>query len=96
VCPAKTDEPIEMPFGMWTPTVAMKHARIWRYLHWAWMEINTRKAAPWGTQKGKGSPYSITQFRVPELIPVLGSQPADDAPPSQPVTRLTDLPLARG
>jgi len=26
--------------------------------------------------KGKGSPYSITERRVPELIPVLGSQPA--------------------
>jgi len=26
--------------------------------------------------KGKGSPYSITKRRVPELIPVLGSQPA--------------------
>jgi len=26
--------------------------------------------------KGKGSPYSITELRVPELIPVLGSQPA--------------------
>jgi len=26
----------------------------------------------------KGSPYSITERRVPELIPVLGSQPADD------------------
>ena len=26
----------------------------------------------------KGSPYSITVRRVPELIPVLGSQPADD------------------
>jgi len=26
----------------------------------------------------KGSPYSITARRVPELIPVLGSQPADD------------------
>ena len=24
----------------------------------------------------KGSPYSITERRVPELIPVLGSQPA--------------------
>ena len=29
-------------------------------------------------KKGKGSPYSITQHRVPELIPVLGSQPAGD------------------
>jgi len=28
--------------------------------------------------KGKGSPYSITEYRVPELIPVLGSQPAGD------------------
>jgi len=29
-----------------------------------------------GEKKGKGSPYSITNHRVPELIPVLGSQPA--------------------
>jgi len=29
-------------------------------------------------KKGKGSPYSITESRVPELIPVLGSQPAGD------------------
>ena len=29
--------------------------------------------------KGKVSPYSITERRVPELIPVLGSQPAGDA-----------------
>jgi len=28
--------------------------------------------------KGKGRPYSITECRVPELIPVLGSQPAGD------------------
>ena len=26
----------------------------------------------------KGSPYSITERRVPELIPVLGSQPVGD------------------
>ena len=26
----------------------------------------------------KGSPYSNTEHRVPELIPVLGSQPAGD------------------
>jgi len=30
-------------------------------------------------KKGKGSPYSITEHRVLELIPVLGSQPAGDA-----------------
>ena len=29
-------------------------------------------------QKGKGSPYSTAERRVPELIPVLGSQPAGD------------------
>ena len=28
--------------------------------------------------KKKGSPYSITEHRVPEMIPVLGSQPAGD------------------
>ena len=28
--------------------------------------------------KGKGSPYLITERTVPELIPVLGSQPAGD------------------
>jgi len=30
------------------------------------------------TKKGKGSPCSITERRVPELIPVLGSQRAGD------------------
>jgi len=29
-------------------------------------------------KKGKGSPYSIAERRVPELIPVLGSQPVGD------------------
>jgi len=29
-------------------------------------------------RRKKGSPYSITERRVPELIPVLGSQPAGD------------------
>jgi len=31
-----------------------------------------------GLKKGKGSPYSITERRVPERIPDLGSQPAGD------------------
>ena len=34
--------------------------------------------ARWSVEKGKGSQYSITERRVPELIPVLGSQPAAD------------------
>jgi len=29
-------------------------------------------------KRKKGSPYSITERRVPELIPVLGSQPEGD------------------
>jgi len=29
-------------------------------------------------KKGKGCPYSITELRVPELIPVPGRQPAGD------------------
>ena len=31
-----------------------------------------------GKKKGKSSPYSITERRIPELIPVLSSQPAVD------------------
>jgi len=30
------------------------------------------------SHKGKGSPYSTAERRVPKLIPVLGSQPAGD------------------
>jgi len=30
------------------------------------------------SKKGKRSPYSIAERRVPKLIPVLGSQPAGD------------------
>ena len=30
------------------------------------------------SKKGEGNPYSIIERRVPELIPVLGSQPAGD------------------
>jgi len=39
-----------------------------------------RHARVWFGQykKTKGSPYSITKRRVPELISVLGSQPAGD------------------
>ena len=33
---------------------------------------------PLNCKKGKGRSYSITERRVPELIPVVGSQPAGD------------------
>jgi len=36
------------------------------------------KRAVFPKVKGKGSAYSIAECRVPELIPVLGSQPAGD------------------
>ena len=43
------------------------------------IDKNTILAVRWlFALKGKGSPYSITERRVPELIPVLGSQPAGD------------------
>ena len=41
-------------------------------------------------KKSEGSPYSITERRVPELIPVLGSQPAGDVN-HKPDGRLTIL-----
>jgi len=44
--------------------------------------------------KGKGSPYSITERRVPALIPVLGSQPAGDVS-HKPGGRLPLLSIAR-
>ena len=37
----------------------------------------SRQTLPFA-DKGKGRPYSINERRVPELIPVLGSQPAGD------------------
>jgi len=45
-------------------------------------------AFPMASKKGKGSPYSITERRVPELIPVLGSQPAVDVQIHKPGGRL--------
>jgi len=38
-------------------------------------------------KKSKGSPYSIAESKVPELIPVLGSQPAGDVS-HKPISRL--------
>ena len=43
---------------------------------------------------GNGSPYSTAESRVPELIPVLGSQPADNVS-HKPSSRLPLLSAAR-
>jgi len=41
--------------------------------------MRRRRLISWQlTVLGKGSPYSITERRVPELILVLGNQPAGD------------------
>jgi len=40
--------------------------------------VSVRPSVCHKTVKNKANPYSITERRVPELIPVLGSQPADD------------------
>ena len=41
-------------------------------------ETNVSGRTSLNIKKGKGSPYSITERRVPELSPVLGSWPAGD------------------
>ena len=46
--------------------------------HFITQPVKTRVKCRIKIKKGKGSPYSITERRVPELIPVLGSQPASD------------------
>jgi len=38
----------------------------------------TKFITRWSNKKCKGSPYSITERKVPALIPVLGSQPVGD------------------
>jgi len=38
--------------------------------------MRTAATSVYGTEQRQGSPCSITKRRVPELIPVLGSQPA--------------------
>jgi len=45
-------------------------------------------------KKGKGSPYSITERRVPELIHVLGSQPAGDWSPLPLLSAMPAVTLA--
>jgi len=46
-------------------------------------------------KKGKDSPYSIAERRVPELIPVLGRQPAGDVSRKPARTAVTLATLKR-
>jgi len=49
-------------------TLLVIHAVMWRIV----------REPKFVHKKGKGGPYSITERRVPKLIPVLGSQPTGD------------------
>ena len=55
-----------------------KKYRGWIYVRISYTKILRSELPHKKTFQGKGSPYSITKRRVPELIPVLGSQPAGD------------------
>ena len=50
------------------------------------MQISKKNCITAAKHRIGGSPYSITERRVPELILVLGSQPAGDVS-HKPVTR---------
>jgi len=52
--------------------IALSHGQGQSPLTRGWRYRTARDA------KGKGSPCSTTERRVPELMPVLGSQPAGD------------------
>jgi len=43
-----------------------------------WISFVWSHLTPCKVQKSEDSPYSITERRVPELIPLLGSRPAGD------------------
>jgi len=42
------------------------------------VRLRRARVVEFGSKDKKGSPYSITERTVPELIPALGSQPAGD------------------
>jgi len=46
-------------------------------VHYVWETVKPKYLCL-SVKKGKGSPYSTAKRTVPELIPVLGSQPAGD------------------
>ena len=62
------------------PTVVVCLNRQQRCQPGSRLKVNRAMTLPQRSLTGvqKSSPYSITERRVPELIPVLGSQPADD------------------
>ena len=78
--PANTDEPNKMLFGLWTSETRVLDRRT----HYC-LTVNITEWSVWCSgnvgshlHHCKPSPYSTAERRVPELIPVLGSQPAGD------------------
>ena len=67
-----TVKPVARVFRNLTPQLRDKRNRGLVCLNCHWLKFVSCR------QKGKGSPYSIAERRVPELIQVLGSQPAGD------------------
>ena len=63
--------------------------------HWTRAESDVYNCLVYHYRKAKGSLYSITKCRVPELIPVLGSQHAGDVShkPSGRLPLLSDRPI---
>ena len=59
-----------------TRSLAVRKARRQVRIPTELLQVQQVKLLVQSKGKGKGSPYSITECRVPELIPVLGSQPA--------------------
>jgi len=76
VSPTKTAKPIKVPSGL----------QLVEGITQAYLVVvgslgergNFSGLSPARYEKGNGSPYTITERWVPELIPVLGSQPAGD------------------
>jgi len=64
--------------AVWTPVGRGNHASLFGGGRIPRERGNFSGLPPARYEKGKGSPYSITERRVPELIPVLGCQPAGD------------------
>ena len=55
----------------------LKHSK--NYTHSpTWCHFTNQQCCEYKPIKGKGSPYSIAERRVPELMPVLGIRPAGD------------------
>ena len=76
VCAASVELPVGTQLG---PYARGKITRAWRFSHKTACVFRSSLAAfTANIKKVKCMPYSITERTIPELIPVLGSQPTGD------------------